>query len=167
MTSNQGRSVGAMSSDEQFLGDVLDFMRTLWAVDHGLRSMSKEMRLTLGVTGPQRLALRMLGQFPNLKAGELATLLHLDPSTLTGVLRRLEGRRLLSRRTDPEDARSARLRLTARGMAMAPARQGTVENSVRHALARLPAWKVTAAKEVLKSLAEELNHSIAHRKGKK
>src|SRR5664279_719632 len=44
------------------LGKVLDFMRLIWALDHGLQSLSKRMQATLGLTGPQRVALRVLGR---------------------------------------------------------------------------------------------------------
>jgi MarR family transcriptional regulator, organic hydroperoxide resistance regulator len=43
------------------LPNVLQFMQLLWAVDHGLQRASKGMLRRLGVTGPQRLALRLIG----------------------------------------------------------------------------------------------------------
>jgi hypothetical protein len=39
------------------LSKVLAFMRTLWALVHGLRTTSKHMGSSLGVTGPQRLVI--------------------------------------------------------------------------------------------------------------
>jgi hypothetical protein len=36
------------------LGETLEFMRLLWAIDHGLQRRSKQLASTLGVTGPQR-----------------------------------------------------------------------------------------------------------------
>src|SRR6185503_5031233 len=71
------------------LGEALEFMRVLWQLDHSLRRSSKSMESTLGVTGPQRLVIRMVGRFPGLAAGDLASLLHVDPSSLTGILERL------------------------------------------------------------------------------
>src|SRR5688572_10921067 len=78
------------SKSEPSLGDVLDFMRLLWAVDHALQQRSKQMLQTHGITGPQRLVLRVVGRYPGIAAGELANVLHVHPSTLTGVLKRLE-----------------------------------------------------------------------------
>ena len=40
------------SSGELDLDPVLDFMRLLWNVEHGLQSTSKHMETTLGITGP-------------------------------------------------------------------------------------------------------------------
>ena len=65
-------------------------MRALWAVDHALRSASKRMKNRVGLTGPQRLAVRIVGRFPNATAGEITKVLHVHPSTLTGILARLE-----------------------------------------------------------------------------
>lgn len=141
------------------LGDVLTFMRVLWAVDHGLRSSSKRMARKAGVTGPQRLVLRMVGRFPNASAGQLAELLHVHPSTLTGVLARLVQRGLLLRREDPEDGRRSLFRLTAKGTAVDALRAGTVEDSVRRALSNLSSHKVDAAREVLAELAREMGGS--------
>src|SRR5438046_6523104 len=87
------------------LGAVLDFMRLLSAVDHALQSASKRMESTFGLTGPQRLVVRIVGRFPGIAAGRIATILHVHPSTLTGVLKRLEARGVLQRRPDPRDAR--------------------------------------------------------------
>jgi len=141
------------------LGPVLDFMRLLWAVDHVLTSRSKCMHATLGVTGPQRLVVRIVGQRPGIAAGELATILHVHPSTLTGVLRRLVARRVLSRAAAPDDSRRASLRLTKRGIALDAVMAGTVEAGVRTAIAGLPPRDVAAAARVLQRLARVLGES--------
>src|SRR5258708_10274784 len=87
------------------LGAVVDFMRLLWAVDHSLQSASKRMESIFGITGPQRLVVRIVGRFPGIAAGRVAEILHVHPSTLTGILRRLEARGVLQRRIDPRDGR--------------------------------------------------------------
>jgi DNA-binding MarR family transcriptional regulator len=138
------------------LGDVLEFMRTLWALDHGLQSASKGMSTRLGVTGPQRLVVRMVGRYPHISAGDLARLLHVHPSTLTGVLQRLEARELIERRPDPADQRRALLHLTAAGRRVDSVRGGTVEATVRKVLARLPPSQVKATMTVLSALAQQL-----------
>jgi DNA-binding MarR family transcriptional regulator len=138
------------------LSGVLAFMRALWAVDHGLRSLSKRMHERLGITGPQRLAIRMVGRFPSMTAGDLAEILLVHPSTLTGILDRLERQGLLTKRADPVDGRRTLLRLTARGAAIDRERTGTVEACVRRALADVPEGKVAAAREVLERIAAEL-----------
>ncbi|MCC6994791.1 MAG: MarR family transcriptional regulator [Deltaproteobacteria bacterium] len=131
-------------------------MRVLWAVDHGLQSVSKRMEDRLGVTGPQRLVLRMIGRFPKIAAGELAELLHVHPSTLTGVLKRLEMRDMLVRKPDPGDARRALFVLTARGRAADQTRSGTVEAAVRRGLGLVSDSERATALKVLTVLIGEL-----------
>jgi MarR family transcriptional regulator, organic hydroperoxide resistance regulator len=138
------------------LGPVLDFMRALWALDHALQSASKRMEATRGVTAPQRLVVRIVGRFPAISAGEVAGILHLHPSTLTGVLKRLEDRELLERRPDPADGRRALLHLTTRGRRVDRLHDGTVEAAVRRALRRLRPSAVQAARDAALALSDEL-----------
>src|SRR5690242_14975615 len=93
-------------------GDTLQFMQGLWELVHGLDVLSKRMEQTVGVTGPQRLVLRIVGQRPGQTASEIAATLGKHPSTMTGVLARLEARGLLLRKADEEDRRRARFTLT-------------------------------------------------------
>jgi len=138
------------------LPDVLVFMQLLWNVVHRLDQTSKRMRSQLGVTGPQRLALRVIGLYPGVSAGDLARILHVHPSTLTGVLRRLQQQKFLHRRADPRDRRRAVLDLTAAGQAANGVKTGTVEAAVAAALARCADRDVTAAAHVLATLAAQL-----------
>src|SRR5499425_1844570 len=101
---------------EYALDPILDFMRLLWSIEHGLQRMSKRMENEIGITGPQRLVLRVVGQFPGLSASELAHIVRLHPSTITGILQRLVARGFLDRKRDPGDSRRARLRLNARAL---------------------------------------------------
>lgn len=138
------------------LGEVLEFMRLLWAVDHGLQSTSKRMEATLGMTGPQRLVLRLVGRFPGITAGTLANILHVHPSTLTGVLKRLEKRGLLDRRADPLDGRKALFALTDAGRDLDIPSTGTVEAAVQRVLARMTRTRIVHTQDVLMALAQEL-----------
>lgn len=138
------------------LGEVLEFMRLLWAVDHGLQSTSKRMEATLGLTGPQRLVLRLVGRFPGITAGTLAQILHVHPSTLTGVLKRLEKRNLLERKADPLDGRKALFALTETGRTLDIPSTGTVEAAVQRVLSRMTRTRILHTQDVLTALAEEL-----------
>jgi MarR family transcriptional regulator, organic hydroperoxide resistance regulator len=138
------------------LGDVLEFLRIVWALDHGLQKVSKKMATQLGVTGPQRLVIRITGRRPGISPGELADILHVHPSTLTGVLRRLEQRGFVTRRADPSDARRALLELTPKGQKLDVASEGTVEDAVKRALEKLSPTDIQAAKATLASITDAL-----------
>jgi len=138
------------------LGKVLEFLRLLWAVDHGLNRMSKRMEVVLGVTGPQRLAIRFIGRFPGISAGRLASILHMHPSTLTGILRRLELRALVTRRADPRDGRRSLLGLSKAGRRCDAREHGTIEAIVQEVLADSTREQIEAASVLLTKLARTL-----------
>ena len=143
------------------LPEVLDFMQLLWAVVHGVERSSKGMAADLGVTGPQRLVLRVVGLFPGVSAGDVAAVLHVHPSTLTGVLQRLVAQGMLVRIADPGDRRRAVLRLAAKGAGVNAKRRGTVESAVAAALAEASPADRLAARRVLERLAEHLGANAA------
>ncbi|MCY1076559.1 MarR family winged helix-turn-helix transcriptional regulator [Archangium lansingense] len=153
---NAAGTPSAANEAEEPLDEVMEFLRLLWAVDQGLRSISKEMETTLGLTGPQRLVVRLVGQYPGITAGGLAEILHVHPSTLTGVMKRLQKRGLVERKSDPLDARKALLYLTAAGRELNVPSEGTVEAAVQRALSRVPKAGLEGAQSVLTVLAEEL-----------
>ncbi len=139
------------------LDATLSFMRALWALDHGLRQRSRRMHIDLGLTGPQRLVVRIIGQFPGSSAGSVAVILNLHPSTLTEILKDLEKRGFIKRRADSRDRRRAVLDLTPAGRRVDRLHAGTVEASVRKALRTLPKHKIRTTEEVLGILALQLS----------
>jgi DNA-binding MarR family transcriptional regulator len=134
----------------------MQFMQLLWAVVHGIEKTSKRMAADLGVTGPQRLVLRAVGLFPGASAGDLSSLLHVHPSTLTGVLRRLPTQGLLARVPHPDDARRAELRLTPAGARKKAKSRGTVEAAVAAVLADATPADRRCTQRLLSALARQL-----------
>jgi DNA-binding MarR family transcriptional regulator len=131
-------------------------MQQLWSLSHGLQRMSKRMQSTLGVTGPQRLALRMIGRSPSISAGRVSDVLRLHPSTVTGILRRLEDRGLVRRKPDPADGRRAMFELTPAGRKLDELRSHTVETAVRRALLQCTPGELDATARVLEVVIAEL-----------
>jgi DNA-binding MarR family transcriptional regulator len=152
------KSPPARVLDSSTLPDILQFMQLLWMLVHRLEQTSKRMTGELGVTGPQRLTLRVIGLYPGLSAGELANVLHLHPSTLTGILHRLVVQRLVARVEAPTDRRRAVLRLTPLGARLNAVRRGTVEHAVGEALAGVTPRDRAATQRLLAHLASHLEH---------
>jgi len=138
------------------LDSILDFMRLLWSIEHGLQRMSKKMENDLGITGPQRLVLRVVGRFPGLSASELAHIVRLHPSTITGIIQRLVAGGWLERRKDPVDTRRVQLRLKPHALPYTKTTRGTVERAVRSALNKVGRAKVDAARLVLAEISRQL-----------
>jgi len=135
---------------------VLEFIRLMWSVDHELQRVSKRMVGRMGLTAPQRLAVRFIGRQPEVTLGELAALLHLHPGTVTGIVRHLDEAGLVTRRRSTEDTRRVHLKLTAKGQVINRRRRGTVEAAVRRAVAALSATQFASASAALALLAREL-----------
>lgn len=139
------------------LGPALELLQRLWALDHSLEALSGQMSERLGVTAPQRFIVRILGRYPGLSAGVLASLLHVDPGTVSAALARLESKGLIDRRRDPRDHRRAALGLTARGRELDHSTPGTVESVVEEILAETPAAELEAAVSFLARLTTRLS----------
>lgn len=131
-------------------------MQRLWDLVHALEVRSKQMARERGVTGPQRLVVRIVGQMPGCTARDISSTLGIHPSTLTGILARLQARRLLVRTVDPEDRRRARFTLSAAGSAIDRERRGTVEAAVRRAMGRASDATIDTTAEFMTLLTTEL-----------
>lgn len=132
-------------------------MRLLWGLDAALDGASVRLRDRYGVTGPERLVLRIVGVRPDISAGELAEVLVAHPSTLSGTLRALDKKGLIARHSDPRDARRAQLRLTGRGARIDTLRSGTVEQAVQRIMNRQSEQDLATTRAVLEALIAELS----------
>ena len=141
---------------ERILGAGLDFLRELWALDHALQKLSKRMERTIGVSGPQRLALRLIARFPGLPAGRLGRQLPLHPSTVSGRVKRLTDRGLIARNADGPDRRRAHLRITPAGIETLSRPEPTIESAVFEALGTLPSRQIETALRVMASVSVRL-----------
>ena len=135
---------------------TLAFLRTVWALDHRLQSHSKQMKSEKGVTGPQRLVLRVLELLPGTAPSELARILCFHRSTVTVIVRGLEAAGLVRRARNGKDGRAVVLTLTPEGRRVVADRSGTVESLFRKALGALPPPDVAGALRVLDALAAVL-----------
>ena len=91
---------------------------TLAKVCRAHRGNVGELLAGVGLHVGQEMVLIELWRDDGLRGGELAERLGVEPPTVTKMLRRLEGCGLVSRRHDPEDARSFRVYLTDEGRSL-------------------------------------------------
>ena len=85
---------------------------------------------------------------------ELAAQVGTRTTTMTSVLDRLEGRRLIRRRQHQADRRAIQVELTAAGRKAAATSRDAFRRVEAHALAGLPASTVTALRAALDRVAE-------------
>ena len=135
---------------------ALEFMRLLWSIEHALQSASKRMENSLGVTGPQRLVLKIVTAYPGVSPQEVARIVRLHPSTITGILQRLVRKHLLVRERDRRDGRRIRLRARPQARQFTDMTTGTIEAAVRHVLSRMPSRRIQETREMLAALITAL-----------
>lgn len=145
------------SDDELRLPPALAFLRDIWALNHAIEQTSMRMESALGVTAQQRMILRIVGRFPEITAGRLARMLHVDAGTVSTALRRMEARGLILRRQDPKDRRRVSLRLAAAGRRLDVATQGTVESAVEAMLSQADPSALDTVRAVLSHLTKVLS----------
>jgi len=150
-----GEDVGAE------FGPALRFLRALWELNHSLESASRAMKRRLGVSGPERLFIRVVGLRPGLTPAAVAEILRVDRSSVTPVLKRLEQRRLVYRERDPLDRRSFHLSLTASGSRIDSMDTGTIEAAVAQIIAASPRREVETAAATLVGVARQLSARTA------
>lgn len=90
----------------------------VYSTNHAFSRVYKPLLEKLGVTYPQYLVLASLWARGPQTVGSLGEMLFLEYSTLTPLLKRLEGLGLITRSRDPDDERHVHVTLTRQGAAL-------------------------------------------------
>jgi DNA-binding MarR family transcriptional regulator len=147
-------------TDDFALGPNIDFMRSLWRLNHAFESLSRRMAASFGVTAQQRMIIRCVGKYPGMTATQLARHFHLDAGTVSTALGRLERKGLLERRRAPRDRRRLTLGLTPQGRSIDRA-VGTAEPAIERLLKVVSADDVARSRRVLEAFSELLDGEVA------
>jgi DNA-binding MarR family transcriptional regulator len=135
---------------------ALGVLQLMWSLDHALQVRSRRMARELGVTGPQRLALRLIATEQITSPGLLARRLVLDKSTVTGIVSRLEQQGLLERARHTSDGRRLLLALTPAGRRLARRHDNTIESVVAQVIRSGDRSELRHASAFLRRLGEAL-----------
>lgn len=93
------------------------------------------------VTGPQLVCLHVMQEEGPITSRALARKVHLDPSTLVGIIDRLEGRGFVERQRDTRDRRAIFLNLTEAGTRFVREAPSPLQATLAKKLERLPSQK--------------------------
>ncbi|MEQ9345594.1 MAG: MarR family transcriptional regulator [Thalassospira sp.] len=88
---------------------------SVYSASHAFNRIYKPLLDKLGLTYPQYLVMVALWQEDDQSVSSIGEKMYLESSTLTPLLKRLEGHGLVARKRDPKDERSVRVSLTADG----------------------------------------------------
>ncbi len=142
------------------LTPALEFLQSLWRLNHALERLSGRMETALGVTAQQRLIIRWIGAYPGIVAGDLAQVLHVDRGTVSASLKRLEAKGIIERRQDKEDRRRMPLHLTRKGKVLDRPTEGTAEHAVGRLLRGKHRGHTQSTREILEELATLLDQEL-------
>lgn len=107
----------------------------VYSAGHAFNRAYKPLLDPLGLTYPQYLVMLVLWEQDGQTVGQIGDRLQLESSTLTPLLKRLEGAGHVRRARDPDDERQVRVRLTAAGRALHAAAR-SVPDAIGGALGR-------------------------------
>ena len=94
------------------IADVLDNLRRVFKVVH---RYSKRAEKVGGMTGPQVWAMKVIAESEPIRVTDLARRMYLHPSTVVGILDRLEQQVQVTRTRSEKDHRVVTVSLTAKG----------------------------------------------------
>lgn len=105
-----------------------------------------------GLTGPQFLALMLIGNNPGLTQTNLTRLIESDANTISALVRRLAERGLVIRAPHPRDRRAMQLTLTEEGTRLAKAGLKDMNRLSRHLARTMPKRHAGAITDWMTSL---------------
>lgn len=135
------------------LEDQLCF--ALYAASRAVTARYRPLLDEIGLTYPQYLVMLALWERNGMSVRELGTALHLESSTLSPLLKRLEAAGLIRRERRPDDERSVAVHLTEAGTALREKALG-IPVSIGSAMGLTPEEHITA-RQLLRQLITSLN----------
>lgn len=118
---------------------------------------SRDLVKHYGLTGPQLVVLQEISKHEEIKPGKLAKAVSLSQATVTGILERLEGRRLIARRRSESDRRSVLVRTTPEAVHMLNTGPPVMQVSFAEAFQRLEDWEQTHILSALQRVVSLMN----------
>jgi DNA-binding MarR family transcriptional regulator len=140
----------------------LEYTKILVNIRKIIRSLnleSKKVQKEYGVSIPQLMCLDFLGNqehFQSTQSG-IARYLHLNPSTMSGIIDRLEIKGLVARLPNPRDKRSINISLTSKGARLLRQSPQLLHQRLSKKLEKLPKTKLDEIDHALNILIECLD----------
>ena len=133
---------------------IYDTMQSLRRIFKALQNFSHEVSIKFGITGPQLWVLKTIFQNGSLPLGELGKKMYMHPSTITGVIDRLEKKGYVSRDRDRKDRRVIKVQLTPKGKRLVKRAPNPVQGKMLHGLRGLKKEKLDLIHESVQTLVE-------------
>lgn len=138
---------------------VRNELRVLYALRQIIRRAdvdSRRLSADHEITGPQLLALTTVANDRDITAKDISERIHVSPSTVVGVLDRLEQRDLIQRRRSEQDRRRVLVNATAEGRKLVDRVRYPMLESIQDVLEELPQRRRDELAGALERLVEKL-----------
>jgi DNA-binding MarR family transcriptional regulator len=116
----------------------LRVFRSLRRIIQAIDLHSRRLVAQHNITGPQLVCLLSVKEHAPVTPSAIAQHVHLSPSTVIGVLDRLEGKGLVRRERDRQDRRRVQVFLTKVGEAVAESAPSPLQDTLARAMKKLP-----------------------------
>jgi len=134
--------------------EIAETVQCLRRIVKAIEDYSHEVSSKFGITGPQLWALKTISQSSRLTLGDLSKKMYLHPSTISGVVDRLEGRDLVRRNRDTTDRRVVTVELTPAGQELVKRAPNPVQGKMIYGLRKLKRDELHAIYESIRKLME-------------
>lgn len=136
-----------------------EIIRDIRKIVRSINLESKRIQKDFGISIPQLLCLEHLTKSEGYQTTHrnLTRLLHLNSSTVTGIINRLEKKGLVARLPKKDDRRITNIALTSAGYALINQTPDLLHEKLNQRLQKLPSAKTEAIRDALKTLVEALD----------
>lgn len=115
---------------------------------------SKQLSMKYSVTTPQLVCLLTIVDHKVITVAALAKEIHLSPSTVVGILDRLEDKKLIRRQRDKQDRRLVKIKPTAKGTEYAKSAPSPLQDKLLNALSKISSLEQAAISLSLLKIVE-------------
>ena len=133
---------------------ISEIMQSLRRIFKAIQNYSHEVSDRFGITGPQLWALKTISQNESLSLSDLSKRMYLHPSTITGLIDRLERKGYVTRNRDRIDRRVISLRLTTKGKSLTRKAPNPVQGKMVYGLRGLRRKRLDLIYESVQKLVE-------------
>lgn len=142
-------------------GDLDRIVETILYLYTESRRVTKQVARSLGLTGPQVSALKILEAVGDLSLSELSGRMSAKNSTITGIVDRMERDGLVVRERSQTDRRVVLIRATPRGLEIAQSVPVTAMEVFTRALRSLPRDDRAQLNRILAVLADQVRTEVS------
>lgn len=133
---------------------ISEIMQSLRRIFKAIHDYSFEVSGKFGITGPQLWALNTISKNEGLPLGELSKKMYLGPSTITGLIDRLEKRGYVVRNRDQRDRRVVKILLTSKGKGLAKRGPNPIQGKMIYGLRSLDRGELRSIYDSIQKLVE-------------